>query len=76
MKGEKVVVWRSVLRQPCLMSCPKCGPSHVMTTRCPTCKGPLGGFDQQGAHPVDTLPEGFQGHFQVQEQQQQQEQQW
>mmetsp|Transcript_36269 Transcript_36269/g.77281 ORF Transcript_36269/g.77281 Transcript_36269/m.77281 type:complete len:87 (+) Transcript_36269:41-301(+) len=37
------------------MSCPKCGPSRVMTTVCPTCKGPLGGFDTNGAHPVTTF---------------------
>lgn len=39
------------------MSCPKCGPSRVMTTVCPKCKGPLhfgaAKDDNTTAHPID-----------------------
>mmetsp|Transcript_42760 Transcript_42760/g.118066 ORF Transcript_42760/g.118066 Transcript_42760/m.118066 type:complete len:228 (+) Transcript_42760:1-684(+) len=34
------------------MSCAKCGPSRVMSTKCPTCGGKLEGFDKSGSHPT------------------------
>jgi hypothetical protein len=45
------------------MSCAKCGPSHVMTTRCPTCGDPLvfctGNNRDDGLHARPVAPAAF-----------------